>query len=551
VPFGVAASTPVNASGAEARPEYNRRNRGSRWASPLRLAVVVGERTRPSSIGARLLNGEASQGDLTLQGGLCSPSWWSETGAWSGWTASPDRSARRTLGPWPSAWQRTTFSFARGTLRCFPGQGNASAGSERAVQQESAFSVDEVTVNAAGANTSAFPNSLFVVLQDPAEPPVGFNALSIFADPARTRVSGIFADLALKPTVDVVDDLGNVVNWFSVVATDVFKEQPALSDSAPQRVLFRYLVMFNDVAAFSSSLLPNAGDILNTRLRVTARDRAGNTVQDQLSPRIKLFRDANPYMIDVLNQNPSWLSIDTRVFSVRQTEPKFAHSVSVSGGPNQYIQDVITEFNNGTQNFDAIPADQGQSQLELAPQVSGQNVHNFALARVRVRTTSSVGDVRVFFRLFTTAVSNLSFNTSNYPTGGATPIALLGRTSSAEVTSIPFFAAARVETRDTSPGAAAMDTQLDSPNVQTFGVTPPGGETIRYFGAYFDINSNTERYPQAPTGNGPFPAGQCVSIRNIIRGQHQCMVAEVFYSGDRLNPTRTRPASTIWRSATS
>src|SRR6266545_5684750 len=148
-----------------------------------------------------------------------------------------------------------------------------------------------------------------------------------------------------------------------------------------------------------------------------------------------------------------------------------------------------------------------------------------------------VNDVCVFFRLFIIAVSNLSFNPMNYPTGGATPIALLGRTSpDAEITSIPFFAEPRVETRDTSPGAAAMDTQTDPANVQTFAVTPPGGETIRYFGAHLDINSDTARYPQAPVGNGPFPAAQCVSSRDIIRGQHQCMVAEIFYAGDPTEP---------------
>lgn len=421
---------------------------------------------------------------------------------------------------------------------------------------KSAFSVDEVTINAAGANQSSFANSFFVVLQDPPEPPPGLGAASIFADPARTAVSGIFADAGivadpnLRPGVEVVDEAGNVVNWFIVVPTDVFKEQPALADSVSQRVLFRYLVIFNDVSAFSQ-LLPNPGNTRYARLRISARDRSGNSVQNQFSPQIKLFRDANPYMIDVLAQNPHWLSIDTRVFSVRETESKFAHSVSGSGNPNQYIQDVITEFNNGTQNFDTIPADQDQAQLELAPQVGGQNVYNFALARVRVRTQSPIPvppatepKVRTFFRLFTTAVSNLSFNATNYPTSsGANPIALLGRTSpGAEIVSLPFFAAPRVETRAGHPGAADMTLQTDPANAQAFGVTPPGGETIRYFGAYLDINSDAARYPAAPSGNGPFPAAQCVSIRNIIRGQHQCMVAEVFYPGD-LTEMNTNPGT--------
>ena len=403
---------------------------------------------------------------------------------------------------------------------------------------KSAFSVDEVTVNKTG-NQSSFPNSIFVVLQDPPDPPPGLGTASIFADPARTAVSGIFADLGLKPTVDVVDEAGNVVNWLTVIATDVFKEQPTLADNVSQRVLFRYLVSFNDVNAFSL-LLPNAGDTRYARLRISARDRSGNVVQNQFSPPIKLFRDANPYMIDVLDQNPHWLSIDTRVFSVRHNEVKFGHRVAdyvAPDQPNQYIKDVIAEFNNGTQNFDAIPSDQSQSPLELMPQVNAENVYNFTLARVRMRTQVQITDVRMFFRLFTTAVSNLSFNPTNYPTsGGANPIALLGRTSPvAEVVSIPFFAERRIETRVGQPGAADMTTQTDPANELTFAITPAGGETVRYSGAYLDINSDTARYPAAPSGDGPFTATDCVSIRTIIRGQHQCMVAEIFY-GDPAIP---------------
>lgn len=400
----------------------------------------------------------------------------------------------------------------------------------------SAFSVDEVVINANGAAQSVFANAFFVVVQDPPEPPSALSASSIlpqYANPANTTVSGIFADGTVTPTVQVVDEGGTAVNWFSVAFTDLFKEQPTLHENASQRVLFRYLAIV-DVAAVSA-LLPAPGATPRfARLRITARDRSGNVVSDVFSAQIKLFRDANPYMIDIRDDNPHWLSIDTRVFSVRQPDTKFGHSVAASGGPSQYITDVIGEFNAGTQNFEGIPADQGQAQLELAPQVNGTSVYNFALARVRVRTQVPVSDVRVFFRLFTTALSNLTFNSTGYPTStGASPIALLGRTSpGAEIVSIPFFAAPRVETRAGQTGSASMDTQPDAPNVQPFAITPPGGETVRYFGAYLDINADTPRYPQAPADNGPFLSAECVSIRNILHGQHQCMVAEILYTGD-------------------
>ncbi len=411
------------------------------------------------------------------------------------------------------------------------------------ILNESAFSVDDITVKAAGAGQATFSSTFFIVVQDPPEPPVGLGTSSIFADPARTVASGIAADGSFPPGVEVVDSNGNPVNWFTVALTDQFKEQPALSDNVSQRVLFQYLVIF-DVHTIAT-LLPNTGDVQYAYLKISARDRAGNTVQNVLSAPIKLFHAANPYMIDVHGQNPYWLSFDTRVFSVRNSELKFNHSVAAAGNPNQYLQDVINEFNAGTQNFEGIPADENQAPLELLPQVNGENVYNFALARVRVRTQAQVPGVSVFFRLFTTAVSNLSFTNTNYPTsGGATPIALLGRTSpDAEIVSIPCFAAPRVETRDTAPGSASMATQPDPANVQTFDITPPGGETIRYFGAYLDINSDTPRYPAAPAGDGPFPASQCVSIRDIIRGQHQCMVAEIFYTGDPTDANATPATS--------
>ena len=95
-----------------------------------------------------------------------------------------------------------------------------------------------------------------------------------------------------------------------------------------------------------------------------------------------------------------------------------------------------------------------------------------------------------------------------------------------------------------------MTAQTDPANILSFPVTPPGGETVRFAAAYLDINSDTRRYPAAPNGDGPFAAADCVSIRNIIRGQHQCMVAEVFYgdpavpgSGDQTEPGATPATS--------
>ena len=116
--------------------------------------------------------------------------------------------------------------------------------------------------------------------------------------------------------------------------------------------------------------------------------------------------------------------------------------------------------------------------LELLPTVNGVPVYNFALAKVRMRTQSQIANVRVFFRLFTTANSDLSFTQVNYPTDAGAAIPLLGRTASREIVSIPFFAEERKETRDNA-GGVSMTAQQDPANVQTFDATLPGGETIR------------------------------------------------------------------------
>ena len=54
---------------------------------------------------------------------------------------------------------------------------------------------------------------------------------------------------------------------------------------------------------------------------------------------------------------------------------------------------------------------------------------------------------------------------------------------------------------------------------------------MSFFGAYLDINQSTNRFPNTFTGDGGF-SGTLYSIRNLLLGNHQCMVVEVVYSGD-------------------
>jgi hypothetical protein len=64
----------------------------------------------------------------------------------------------------------------------------------------------------------------------------------------------------------------------------------------------------------------------------------------------------------------------------------------------------------------------------------------------------------------------------------------------------------------------------------TFGPTG-GDEDQSYFGAYLDINQSDPRFPNTYVGDGGF-GGTLYSIRNLLLGNHQCMVVEVVFNGD-------------------
>jgi hypothetical protein len=122
----------------------------------------------------------------------------------------------------------------------------------------------------------------------------------------------------------------------------------------------------------------------------------------------------------------------------------------------------------------------------------------------------------VFFRLFSTAVTDLSYNdTTLYPRvgNGAAAVAVQG-TAHGEVASIPFFASPRT----TNPG-----TQPDPTNVATLHGAD-ATEVVTYFGCWLDFNH--------------LPA-----IRNLIRGPHQCMVAEIHFPPGGPIPPGATPAN--------
>ena len=67
-------------------------------------------------------------------------------------------------------------------------------------------------------------------------------------------------------------------------------------------------------------------------------------------------------------------------------------------------------------------------------------------------------------------------------------------------------------------------------------------ESVAYFGCWLDINRDINKLiPLNPTTDGPFPSNR-KSILELIRGVHQCLVAEVYFEGDP-TPFNATPGS--------
>jgi hypothetical protein len=159
------------------------------------------------------------------------------------------------------------------------------------------------------------------------------------------------------------------------------------------------------------------------------------------------------------------------------------------------------------------------------------------VAKVRYRAPAGIdaGDVRVFFRMFNVAATGLEFNGTIYPRqgDGANAAPLLGL-AGGEIVSIPFFAEAR---------EADMRNQVDVTNRRTImGAGAP--EATAYFGCWIDFNQTTPRFPLNPTHNGsggPF-GGTLLSVQQLVRNTHACVVAEIHYPLDPI-PNGATPGS--------
>jgi hypothetical protein len=313
----------------------------------------------------------------------------------------------------------------------------------------------------------------------------------------------------------------------------------------PQRITFPFHVRFPNTSAFGSVV-----DELQVRVTFTL---GPNTCTET----IDLTKSPNPYMLDIdaAVNNPGWLSTDVRVFATAGGMSKF--DVSQSNDPDSghsFIRAVLDKFNaapnNSSHPFLSISAAQESSPLFLIPSLPfvGISLFNYAVAKVRYRANTTVAqNVKVFFRLFNTVGTALEYNpnTTYRHTGpGPNTVPLLGVVGG-EVTSIPFFVGNRVETRQGRPGAASMTTQPLDSSYEVKSITPtPGVEVTMYFGCWLDFNRTQKRFPISPgSSDGPWPETSSQSIQELVRGRHQCLVAEVYFEPDATDPGETPGSS--------
>ncbi|WP_461481748.1 hypothetical protein [Porticoccus sp.] len=320
-----------------------------------------------------------------------------------------------------------------------------------------------------------------------------------------------------------------------VEATGVDSDMPTLPDQL-QRFTFTYRIRFVNENAFGFVEL-----FRNFRVDATLTSSA---VADPLtdSAWMQLVKSANPFMLDLDGAGAkTWLSSDVRVFPVVEGETVFGQTLPANASKSQaytFVRNLMASIS--VAQFESLSISQAESTLSPFPTTtgSGKKVYNFAIARVRLNGESAAASqVRVFFRIFvsqTTAALTYRHPEGGVPldgykqTAGANPIAVPGVTSSGDSwLSFPFFS----ENRAASPGA-----QTDDANVQD--ISPnPGSEVSTFFGALLDNNLSEPYLPPTPLSGDP-----AISLSDQLMGEHQCIVAQIEYSGTPI-PDGAKPST--------
>jgi len=224
---------------------------------------------------------------------------------------------------------------------------------------------------------------------------------------------------------------------------------------------------------------------------------------------------AHPYMLD----GPvPWLSVDTRVFQIAQGQMKFG--VTMGGDPNAFITQVVHALRTGSgtaggDTFDGCRRTKRVPRSSTRHRLGASTCTTSRWPKFTSRAPRGATGVQALFRLFRWGVANVEFDdtlayrTNAPPTGAA----LLGRTTTNELATIPFFGDARVAV------TAPMTGQPDTTEHSRF----PGGrrdQLLRGLAGHQPERGTLSNHLSGDGGFGGVPAAQMRSIRDLLIGQH-------------------------------
>jgi hypothetical protein len=456
-----------------------------------------------------------------------------DEGGYAWWPAQRPDQVYPEGGGGQAEWTRDIVTYAQDMvdhwhkLGFVVDQGGALVETERRVvcsylfmiTDRSEFSLDEVSAALTAGTPAKFESALYVVADGFQPSELGVTN----ANPTSAELQAWAPALAFQRPDGPVTQLDR-----RPVA--LLLQDKTLPATTRQRFTFVYDLEFSGTNDFG------VGGITQEMQEVTVT--ATKDVYTT-SGTLRLLNQPNPYLVDGAT---SWLSTDLRVFQLTAGDVRYGFTVGPDAAAAvSFIGKVVNYFRGlpvAGHPFDALTQDQQASRLELAEKVGGKRVFNFAVARVRYKGQAlAAKDVRMFFRLFTTAATGLDYDVSTYPRTalGSAPRPLLGIQGGRLVT-IPCLGVARDDTT-----TVPMGTAEDTLNVAT--LNPAGAvEAVTYFGAWLDFNQTTPRFPVNPVPYaGPWTTG-LQSIQELIRGMHQCLVAEVYFTGNPI-PFGATPAN--------
>lgn len=388
---------------------------------------------------------------------------------------------------------------------------------------------------------ATFPDSFYIVVE-------GFF-------PSELGVGKGLPVTKIAPLIDFTVDGSAAQGITATPQEEPLLELLPLDPNQFQRVTFAYKIEFTNTKDF----LPDKNRKVSVKATLTIPKENQDPDTYTTEGIITLIHKPNPYMID---GPTSWLSEDVRVFKVvAGASTSFGYKFEKPGDDLEktleaaainFIHQVVDDFNQQADKpnhpFDKMLTEQGAEEctLEISQKVNKGNdfVFNFAVARVRYRGTEEAKGVRMFFRLFTTAATGLDYDTmTTYRRSSNSPdaISLLGL-KNGKVVTIPCYGDPRVD------NLSLKETQKDLFNTRDFkpdNTTPL--EMHRYFGCWLDINQTKARFPSEVVQNnedGPWLASDDPkSIQKLVKYNHQCLVAEIYYNEDDPIDELATPAS--------